>query len=191
MISRERFGELLDGATPANKDELDFITNYRAKQEKRRKEREIEEQKHYLERQQAHRELYALIKSTFPKSFFYKHPISDEEYEQIKKYCFDTYGNKIFTILESPILRAIHMLPPKHPSGDDYGPTLFLEEHYFYRKLEKRYKINLMALSQEYDKYMTQDFIDKAEAIGKKYSTYIDYTFNAYDYLTDWQRYNV
>ena len=192
ILSDERFDALLDGDEPRDEIERQWITNYRANQEKRRKERELEDQKRLQERQQAYREYYALIKSTFPKSFFYKHPISSDEYKKVQQYCFDTYGDRILKICESPILRTLNGLPPKHPSGEDYGAIHFLEERYFYRELEKRYKINLRFLSIRFEKYKTPEFMEKLEAIKTKYDERLLWSiFNEYDYLTDWQDYNV
>ena len=115
-----------------------------------------------------------------------------DEYKKVQQYCFDTYGDRIFRICESPILRTLNGLPPKHPSGDDYGAIHFLEERYFYRELEKRYKINLKVLSIQFEKYKTPEFMEKLEAIKTKYDERLLWSsFNEYDYLTDWQDYNV
>ena len=192
MFDIERFRVLLRGDDePQNDEERQWLINYRENQRLSAIKRQEEEEQYLKNHYNAYREYYALIKSTFPKSFFYKHPISSDEYKKVQEYCFDTYGGKIFRILESPLLRAIHLLPQKHPSGDDYGPTLFLEEHYFYREWEKRYKINLRSLSIQFEKYKTPEFME-LEAIKTKYNERLLWSiFNEYDYLTDWQDYNV
>ena len=191
MISRKRFGELLDGATPQNQDERDLITNYRAQQEERRKEREIEDQRRFQEKQQAYCEYYTLIKSTFPKSFFCKNPISEDEYKSLKTYCFDKYGDKITAILESPVQRTMYLIPPKHPSGDDYSYIRYLEDKFLLKEIKKRYGVDITLKSLEFKKYATSEFIEKTRAINKKYNAIISTSFSAYDYLTDYERYNV
>ncbi len=191
ILSDERFDALLDGDEPRDEIERQWITNYRAEQEKRRKERELEDQKRLQERQQAYREYYALIKSTFPKSFFYKNPISDEEYEAFEESYFNKYESKITLILNIPLIRALYRIPSKHPSGDDYSQIRFLEDKFMFNEIKKKYGIDFFSKNKEYNKYMTKEFREKAEKISKKYKTYIVYTFDIYDYLTDWQRYNV
>ena len=193
MFDIERFRVLLRGDDePQNDEERQWLINYRENQRLSAIKRQEEEEQYLKNHYNAYREYYALIKSTFPKSFFYKHPISSDEYKKVQQYCFDTYGDRIFKICESPILRTLNGLYPKHPSGNDYGAIHFLEQRYFYRELEKRYKINLRSLSIQFEKYKTPEFMEKLEAIKTKYDERLLWSsFNAYDYLTDWQRYNV
>ncbi len=194
MLDIERFRVLLRGDDePQNDEERQWLINYMENERLSAIKRQEEEEHYFKNHCNAYREYYALIKFTFPESFFYKHPISGEEYDAVQEYCFDTYGDRIFRICESPILRTLNgILYPKHLSGDDYGAIHFLEERYFYRELEKRYKINLRSLSIQFEKYKTPEFMEKLEAIKTKYDERLLWSsFNEYDYLTDWQRYNV
>ena len=192
ILSDERFDALLSGDKPQNEMEAKWLKSFEEEEAAHLKKMVERDQKRLQEIEQAYREYYALIKSTFPKSFFYKHPISSDEYKKVQQYCFDTYGDRILKICESPILRTLNGLPPMHPSGDDYGAIHFLEERYFYRELEKRYKINLRFLSIRFEKYKTPEFMEKLEAIKTKYDERLLWSiFNEYDYLTDWQDYNV
>lgn len=193
MFDIERFRVLLRGDDePQNDEEKQWLINYRENERLSAIKRQEEEEQYFKNHYNAYREYYALIKSTFPKSFFYKHPISSDEYKKVQQYCFDTYGDRILRICESPILRTLNGLPPMHPSGDDYGAINFLEERYFYRELEKRYKINLRSLSIQFEKYKTPEFMEKLEVIKTKYDERLLWSsFNEYDYLTDWQDYNV
>ena len=193
MFDIERFRVLLrSDDEPQNDEERQWLINYKENERISAIKRQEEEEQYLKNHYNAYREYYALIKSTFPKSFFYKHPINSDEYKKVQQYCFDTYGDRILKICESPILRTLNGLPPKHPSGEDYGAIHFLEERYFYRELEKRYKINLRFLSIRFEKYKTPEFMEKLEAIKTKYDERLLWSsFNEYDYLTDWQDYNV
>ena len=191
MLSDERYKALLRGDKPQNEMEAKWLKSFEEEEAAYLAQMTARDQQRLLEKNCAYRDYYALIKSTFPKSFFYKHPISSDEYKKVQQYCFDTYGNRIFRICESHILRTLNGLPPKHPSGDDYGAIHFLEQRYFYRELEKMYKINLRSLSIQFEKYKTPEFME-LEAIKTKYNERLLWSiFNEYDYLTDWQDYNV
>jgi len=193
MISRERFGELLDGATPINKDELDFITNYRAKQEKRRKERELEDRKRLQEVQQGYREYYALLMSILPKDFLYKEPFSVDEIESIASKIDADANNKMWDIFLNPVLRKLNGLPfNRSPFPDDEKPLMDeITDKYIHRAFKKQYNIDIKSLEKKYYSYLTNDFIAKVQELEEKYDVILSIDFNICDYLSNWERYNV
>ena len=191
ILSDERYDALLSGEPPLNEDEAIWLKNYREKQHQEYLKMKARDEFHHKEILQANREFYALLKSTLPKSFFYKKPVSIDEFNNFRQDFLDKNDSKIESILENPILRLMNGLPPKHPSGDDYGPRTFLTEKLFNKEIKKKYGVNIILKALEYRKYCNNSFCDKAKAIGEKYHTSIFYSFDIYYYLTDWQDYNV
>ncbi len=163
MISRERFGELLNGATPANKDELDFITNYRAKQEKRRKERELEDQKRLQEIQQGYREYYALLMATIPQDFLYKTPFKVDEIDSIASKIDTDANNKMWDIFLNPVLRKLNELPfNRSPFPDDEKPLMDeITDKFIHRTFKKQYNIDIKSLEKSTMNKLISDFIHK------------------------------
>ena len=86
MFDIERFRVLLRGDDePKNDEERQWLINYKENERLSAIKRQEEEEQSLKNHYNAYREYYALIKSTFPKSFFYKNPISDEEYEAFEE----------------------------------------------------------------------------------------------------------
>ena len=191
MLSDERFSALLRGEEPINEDEVIWLKNYRERQHKAFLEMQAREEAELKQKLEAYRAFYQLVRETFPKNYFCKNPIPEDEYKVLKNYCFDKYGDKITAILESPVQRTIYLIPPKHPSGDDYSYVRYLEDKFLLREIKKRYGVDITLKSLEFKKYATSEFIEKTRAINKKYNAIISTSFSAYDYLTDYERYNV
>ena len=192
MFDIERFRVLLKGDdVPKSQEEQQWLDNYRENQCLSAKKRQEEQEQYYRDRDNAYREVYALIKSSIPSSFFVKKPISSDEYNLFVEKIESNLTKKIFFILSNSITRALYKLPQKLPYGDDYGPALFLEEKFLYAELSKKYGYDFEKLYQQYESFLTDDFVSKIDKIRDKYKVYIDYSFSPYWYLTDWQDYNV
>lgn len=189
MLSDERFDALLSGEAPINEEEAIWLKNYRDKQHKAFLEMQARDEKRDAELAQANTEFYTLLKSTIPKSFFYKHPVSMEELKQFERNSFAKNDAKINTILMSPALRKLYLLPPKSPYGDEYRPALALSTRFLYKDISKKYGVNVYLKALEYKKYDNNDFIAKVEAIEKKYHTSIDSSFDIFYYLSDWEQF--
>ena len=170
MLSDERYKALLRGDKPQNEMEAKWLKSFK-EEESAFLEEMIERDKENLEKkEQAYREYYKLIKETFPKNFFYKNPITDKEYKVFKENCFKIHGMKIELILSNPWLRKLNKIPDRNPSCDDYGYRSFLEEYYFQKEINKKYKIDVSKITLDYEKYKTSKFIKKLKEIEEKYN---------------------
>lgn len=129
MLSDERYKALLRGDKPRDENERQFITNYRAKQEKRRKERELEDQKRLQKRQQGYREYYKLIKDTFPENFFYNKEINREEYFEFTERQAKKYAILLIGVRKNKILRKLYGYDDKYVHFiDSYHEDKLIEE---------------------------------------------------------------
>ena len=195
MLSDERFDALLDGDEPRDEIERQLITNYRAKQEERRKERELEDQKRLQERQQGYREYYKLIKDTFPEDFFYNKEINGEEYfefteRQAKKYAI-LYAILLTGVRKNKILRKLYGYNDKYvPFIDSYHEDKLIEKKVL-KVLGEKYKFNYQKQKELYDKYATPEFKKQIEIIKDKYDIILETEFDLDSWLDDYDSYNV
>ncbi|MBE5917962.1 MAG: hypothetical protein E7273_14120 [Pseudobutyrivibrio ruminis] len=191
VLSDERYDALLSGEPPLNEDEEVWLKNYKEFQKKAHLKAKAQEEQYYKDRNSAYREFYLLLKSTIPSSFFYQKPITKTEYNDFEEKCVKKYEPKIIAILSNPILRKINKLPIHSNEDNDYSCISFLEHKFLNLAIYKNFGVGIVDKNVEYDSYLTEDFKQKVRDIGEKYNVYLSYSFEAYDYLTDWQDYNV
>ena len=183
MLSNERALELLNGATPQNQDESDFVINYNKNQEIRIKESLDRDRDYHNRLIQASKEMYSLLTATLPKDFFCKKPVSVKIAKKVSALCLFEANIKFQTILHNPFLRKKYdILLNANPTEFYYwGIVPGLREELF----AKHFKINTKKLEKIYDKYITEDFFKKVKAIESKYDVHLGFgNFDAYQWVT-------
>lgn len=183
MLSNERALELLKGANPKNQDEADFVINYNKKSREAIKESLDRDRDYHNRLIQASKEMYSLLTATLPKDFFCKKQVSVKTAKKVYSLCLFEANIKFQTILHNPFLRKKYdILLNANPTELYYWSIApELRDELF----AKHFKVNVNKLEKIYEKYVTQDFIEKVKNIESKYDVHFIYRhFDAYQWIT-------
>lgn len=190
VLSDERFNALLSGDKPKDVFEKEWLKNYREKQASSISKMLANDQRIRENTEQAYKEFYSLLKSTFPKDFFCKHPMSEIAYYTYTQALSIKIMPKVHFILNNPFLRKKYGIPPKNVNLHDHGYIMGLFEMFQIKDFNKKFKANFETLAADYEKYTTPEFIQKAEDIESKYKVFIDYRgFDLELWCTDYAKY--
>lgn len=190
MLSDERFNALLSGDKPKDNFEKEWLKNYREKQASSISKMLANDQRIRENTEQAYKEFYSLLKSTFPKDFFCKHPMSEIAYYTYTQTLALKIMPKVHFILNNPFLRKKYGIPPKNVNLHEHGYIMGLAEMFQIKDFNKKFKANFETLAADYEKYATPEFIQKAEDIESKYKVFIDYRgFDLELWCTDYAKY--
>ena len=140
--------------------------------------------------EQAYKEFYSLLKSTFPNDFFCKHPMSEIAYYTYTQTLALKIMPKVHFILNNPFLRKKYGIPPKNVNLHDHGYIMGLWEMFQIKALNKKFKTSIETLANDYEKYATPEFKQKASEIELKYGVFLDYRgFDIALWCTDYAEY--
>jgi len=193
ILSDERYKALLRGDKPINKDEEIWLENFNKRMDKVLEKDKIEQEIYFKNKTNAYREYYALLMSILPKDFLYKEPFSVDELESIASKIEEKADEKMWKIFLNPVLRKLNGLPLKWSPFPDHEKLYMTEitNKFICQKLKKQFNIDAKSLEKKYNSYITKEFVKKIQEIEKKYDIMLDYEFNPYDYLSNWEYYNV
>ena len=191
MFDYERFKVLSRGEdTPQNAEEQSWLDNSKRNSEKAAQIAIAEEKQDMENREKAYNEFYSLLKSTFPKDYFCKRPMSEIAFYTYQQALSIKIMPKVHFILNNPFLRKKYGIPPKNVNLHEHGYIMGLFEMFQIKDFNKKFKANFETLAADYEKYATPEFIQKAEDIESKYKVFIDYRgFDLELWCTDYAKY--
>lgn len=187
MFDIERFQVLVRGDdVPQNDEEQSWIDNFNRNSKNSLKESLDNRNDYHNRKIQASKELYLLLKDSFPDDFFCQKPYSVDEVEKVEDVCYEKAQAKYAKILKNPLLRIQYGVKISHVMPEEYNyhkivPLLFND------LFSKHYNVDMDEMICLYKKYATLEFLQKAENIETKYDVKLDYhNFNLFKWLTDY-----
>lgn len=189
MFDIDRFKELLSGDEPKTEEEKSWIDNYRLSQSQTHIYVREQEEQEFQNYKIAYHEFYNLIKSSVPRDFFIKKPMSIAEFESVKKSILEVAYKRTEDVMNNKLLQIKYGI---YPIRSDVSTQIHNGLFNFFTSVEicKKIGVSYNKLYSEYEKYNTKDLQQKIDEIRDKYKVGgIGFNFNIKYWCTDYEEF--